>query len=117
MTTLRQINGSIIADEYGTFSTAFASNGTWASTSIPSRNSTGPIRRLVGSVYSTQSGSLQYQISNDGNTWYSLGSPTVVSATTATSFDQLVYAPFSRFVYTNGGTAATASISLSPRNI
>ena len=116
MTTVRDINGFPVADEYGTASTSLAGNAAWTSVGIPSRNSEGMVRRLVGHVYATQAGSLQYQVSIDGVTWRSLGSATTVSGTTATSFDQVVYAPFSRFVYTNGSSSATATISLSPRH-
>jgi hypothetical protein len=117
MTTVRDINGFPVADEYGTTGASLAGNATWTSVGIPSRNNEGMIRRLVGHVFASAGGSLQYQVSADGSTWRALGSATTVNATTATSFDQVVYAPFSRFVYTNGGSAATVTVTLSPRHL
>jgi len=118
MATIREINGASVADEYGV-NGSIASSSTWNSASIPSRNAGGPLRRLVGHVYSSAAGSLQYQVSFDNVTWRSLGSATAVSATTVTSFDQPVYASFSKFVFTptGGAAAATFVISLSPRTV
>ena len=118
MTTQIYINGAAVADEYGV-STSLLANGTWTSAVLPSRNASGPLRRYAGYIVAPSfGGSLQHQVSVDGKTWDNLGSPTAITANTVTTFDQVIYAPFVRVVYTNGsGGTTVVRISISPRAI
>ena len=56
---------------------------------------------------SDQSGSFQVQGSVDGTNYYNIGSSVAVTGGTTATLDQVVYSPFTRVVYTNGGTPQT----------
>lgn len=65
-------------------------------------------RRVTGSVFADQAGSLQLEGSDDGVNWENLGSAVAVSASTLATFDQVLYNGLTRAVYTNtAGTAQT----------
>jgi hypothetical protein len=93
--------------------TPLGSAGVWTSDPFGSLM----VKRLVGTVFADQSGTLKFQYSFDNVNWYDLSETVAVTASTIATFDQEVFAPVTRAVYTNGGTAQTVfriSVSSSP---
>ena len=133
MTTVRQINGAVVADEYGTTFATFGANATWNSAAIPSRNADGPINWIVGHidpgpVVSGTNSSIDVNlwVSVDGVNWTNVDAgPTAVGQSydvtgtggVPTSFLFQVVAPFTQIRVTNSAVATTlVKLSLSPRN-
>lgn len=133
MTTVRNINGAMIADEYGILSpvTLTAQNSStppvpftatsWTSAIIPNYNSRGPLNWLQGYIYGTTASStttidVNYWGSVDGKNWDNIDATSVISSSsdlTATfavagtsvpySFFMQLLAPFNIIVLTNFG--------------
>lgn len=61
-------------------------------------------RRVIGKAFADQSGTLEIQNSDDGNTWDAVATVSV-NGTDVSIFDEVIYARYVRFVYTNGATA------------
>ena len=133
MATVRQINGAIIADDYGIFTPVVLkaqntatppapfTTTSWTSAIIPNRNASGPINWLQGYIYGTTASSsttidVNYWGSVDGKNWDNIDATSVVSSSsdlTATfaasgatpfSFFMQVLAPLNVIVLTNFGT-------------
>lgn len=64
-------------------------------------------RRLVGSVFADQAGTLAFSFSDDGTIWEPLATTVAVTANTYATFDQVIYGGLIRLVYTNGAVANT----------
>jgi 5-hydroxyisourate hydrolase-like protein (transthyretin family) len=83
--------------------TALAASGTYTTASAVS---CAVYRRIVGSVYSDQNGTLNVQQSPDGTNW-DVTSTFTVTGGTGQGFSVEVVAPYMRLDYVNGTTAQT----------
>lgn len=64
-------------------------------------------RRITGKAFADVAGSLAIQQSDDGTTWDTITTVTVVAATPI-AWDQVLNARYVRYVYTNGATIQAA---------
>lgn len=106
------IDGVLVCDDFGS-GTPLGDSDVYTSPVISNYGANGPVRRVVGSVYTSHAGSLQVEGSYDGVNWRNVGSSVTVTATTLATFDSVVYHPLTRVVLTNGSGAAQTSLELS----
>ena len=110
------IEGQLIGDDFGSTTPLSGSGGatpSFTSGVVSNYGANGPIRRVVGSVYTDQAGTLQVEGSVNGTTWRNVGSSVAVTASTLQTFDQVVYHPLTRVVLTNTQSSAQTVLELS----
>jgi hypothetical protein len=94
----------IVVDNELFFTTAvLGANGVYNSPIFTVANGT-----VTYGIFANQSGSLQFETSNDGVTWYNVGSAVAVTASTFASGSVSPALAIQKFVYTNGATPQTS---------
>jgi hypothetical protein len=111
------IDSYVVAEDFGS-STPLAAVGSAPANAfttgvISNYGANGAVRRVVGSVYTDQAGTVQVQQSTDGVTWHNLGSAVAIVASTLETFDQVVYAPLTRVVLTNTASSVQTVLQFS----
>lgn len=119
--TSNLIEGYAVVEDFGSSTPLTGSGGAtpaFTSKVISNLGAYGPNRRVVGSVFMDQTGTLQVEGSYDGVHWRNVGSSVAVTASTLATFDQVIYHPLTRVVVTNtqssGQTVLELSISTRP---
>jgi len=85
------------------YSTALGISGSYTSSAVDGLT----LRRVTGTVYANQAGTLNIQESKDGTT-YRIITTQAITASTPYGFDAIFHSRYLRLNYVNGATAQTA---------